>query len=777
MNPRPGPRLYRALPMRVAAGILGMVTLLVGWQISWVQRNELREVERAGVEQVVRDMTLLHATLEFALAAGAVEQVDRELTARGSDTSVDALVLVDDAGRVVGSRLRHQVGLPMEEVLGEPLPDDMMDAARDRQVGSARLSPDRRRVLATYPVVLGMKPGQLRADRVGVVIAVYSLDRARADVQHRLLRRASELVVVALIAAAALLLFGQVFIGRRVRMLVSATERLAAGDFDTRAGIPGADELALLGSAFDSMTARIGETQRRVAESEVRFRTLVEAAPVGIFRTDDTARVIESNAAWRGMAGENGGAWPDAIHPDDRERVLTEWDLAVGAGRMARAECRLVRPDGGVVWVQIQGVQERAVLPGPAGLINTAVDLTERRLAEQTRASLEARLQQAQKLEALGTLASGVAHDFNNVLAAVLGNAEILARAVGGQPVAERHVRGVLEAAERGRGMVRQILEYGRPGLRDLREVPIAQLVEEVARLLRPMLPENVELRLAVAPDLPTILADPDQLHRVLVNLGTNAWQSMRPRGGVLEIGARGLAVDDEEARHVPGLRPGPAVLLWVRDEGCGMNAATQARLFEPFFSTKPAGEGTGLGLAVVRGIVQAHGGAIVVESEPAKGTQFSVYLPTADGTGTGPSPAPGAPSPVAAPASPPHILYVDDDDALVELAEHAFRRLGYRVSAFSSPKDALAAFRDDPSGFDLVVTDQRMPELMGEELVSALLEIRADVPIVLMSGQVTPDDVARIRALGARAVVEKPMTGQELVALCHRVLSDAGTS
>lgn len=764
------PSRVHSLFTRVAVGILGMLALLVGWQVYWVQRNELHEVEAAATERVVRDMALLQTTLQFALSAGAVEQVDRELTARGADQSLDALVLVDPNGVIVGSQLRHQVGLPVVEALGEAPPEDLMEAARSRHVGSVRLSPDRRRIHATYPVVLGVQPGRLRADRVGVVVAIHDLDPARARVRGRLLRRTIEMVAASLVAVATILVFGHVFIGRRVRALVAATERLAAGDFETSAGVAGTDELALIGAAFDDMAARVGETQRRVAESEARYRTLVEAAPVGILRTDAEGHVVDANAAWREMAGANGRTWPEQVHPDDRERVRREWAEAPGAGRVARVECRLVRPDGGVVWVQVQGVPDLRLAGGASGWILTAVDLTQARDAAESRARLEARLLQAQKLEALGRLASGVAHDFNNVLAVVLGHAQLLARELTDRPEAQGHVRRVLEAAERGRRLVREILEFGRAGIRNLRdEVPIAPLVGEVARLLGPTLPGNVVLRVSVAADLPRIPADPDQLHRVLMNLATNAWQAMRPDGGVLEIGARPVPADDALAREVPGLRPGPAVLLWVRDEGCGMDDATRARIFEPFFSTKPHGEGTGLGLAVVHGIVRAHGGGILVESEPGRGSTFSVYLPA---TPSGPPPkAPAAPPAPHAVASP-RVLYVDDDEALLELAEHAFRRLGYQVTCFASPVDALAAFREAPEAFDLVVTDQRMPKMLGEDLVAALVEVRPAVPVVLMSGHLTEKDAARIRARGARALVEKPMTVDELVAICARVLS-----
>ncbi|MES2640776.1 MAG: ATP-binding protein [Myxococcota bacterium] len=762
---------------RVAAWILCVVALLVGWQIAWVQRRELADVERSSLERVTNDMSLLQTTLDFALASGAREQVDRELTARGADPGLTALVLLDETGTVVASRLRHEVGLSEAEALADPLPADMMEAARTRQIGQARLSEDGHRVHAIYPVVLGAREGHLRADRIGVVVAVYSLDGARAEVRERLWRRASELIVGAAVGAAFLLLSGQVYIGRRVRRLVAATERFAAGDLHTRAAVGGTDELAAIGAAFDAMAERVGETQRRVADSEARFRTLVEAAPVGILRTDLKGRLLQSNPAWRDIAGGDDRGWPDAVHPDDREAVEREWIEARAAGRTARAACRVVRPDGGVVWIQAQGVVESGPTGAPAGLINTAVDLTERRAAEETRLGLEARLQQAQKLEALGTFAGGVAHDFNNVLAVILGYAELLARAVAGQPAAERHVKHLLRAAERGRALSHQILVFGRPGTRRVRTLEIAPFLHEVARDLRPSLPTDIHLRVNAEAELPALLADPDQLHRVVVNLATNARHAMLPGaggapgegGGVLELGARRVDVDEELARQLPGLSPGPAVLLWVRDEGAGMDAATRAHIFEPFFTTKPHGQGTGLGLAVVHGIVRAHGGAIGVESAPGRGTTVSVYLPT-----TTPAPAPddAPPRPLS---HPPRILYVDDDEALLELAVHAFQRRDCHVTPSSRPREALARFQADPDAFDLVVTDQRMPGMLGEELVVALRQIRPDVPIVLMSGHVTPADVERILALGASSVVEKPMSIDALIELCHGVLARSG--
>jgi PAS domain S-box-containing protein len=785
------PRRFHSLLSRVAIGILGLVVLLVGWQIFWEQRLELREVEQAAVARVSHEMELLQTSLDFALAAEAPEQVDRELTARGADPDVETLVLVEETDRVIGSRLRHQVGLPLAEALDDAPPTEMLLDARLHRVGSVRLSEDGRAITATFPVVLGPEPGEIRADRVGVVVARFSLDGDNQAVRARLWRRAIALVSVALVGAAALIVSGQVLIGRRVRTLVAATDRFSAGDLDSRAGVGGTDELAVVGEAFDMMAARVGETQRRLAESEASYRALVELAPVAIFRTDATGRVIDSNSAWRELAG--GKPWPDVLHPESREGVLREWAEAAAAGRAACAECRLERPGNGVPWVLLRGVPERG------GFINTAVDLTERRQAEETRRQLEARLQQARQLEALGTLASGVAHDFNNVLSAVLGYAEILLHLVAGRPAEERHVQQLLRASERGRRLVQEILAFGRTVPQQLSEVAVAGFLDEVARFLAPSLPENVVLRLDVEAGLPPIRVDPDQLHRVLVNLATNAWQAMRPHGGQLEIGVRAVVVDDEQARLVPELPRGPALLLWVRDEGSGMDAATSARIFEPFFSTKPVGEGTGLGLAVVHSIVRSHGGGILVESELGKGTTFSVFLPmrsirahvaapeVAPPEAAPPEAAPPeAAPPEAAPpeAAPPEaaratttpparILYVDDDDDLLELAELAFRRRGYRVTSTSRPRAALELFREAPTTFDLIVTDQHMPVMLGEDLLTAILRIRPDAQVVVLSGHVTPDEARRLRGLGARAVVEKPLHVDEIVRLCGKLLAE----
>ncbi len=753
---------YHSIHLRAAAGVLGMMALLVAWQVFGVQRRDLREVEQVAVEQLTHDMTLLQSTLEYALAAGDVEQANRELTARGADPSIELLVLVDDAGRVLGSTLRHQVGRPLEALVGEVPPADMTAAALERQVGSTRLSGDERRVLAIWPVVLGMEEGRIHADRVGMLVEVYSLDRARAVVLERLWSRTLELAVGGVVGAAVLLAFGNLLVGRRVRMLVAATERFSAGDLDARAAVPGSDELTRIGVAFDAMAARVGETQRAIAESEARFRALVELAPVGIVQTDPAGRIVASNVAWRKMVGAD-GTWPGAVHPEDRAGVEREWADARAAGRQARAECRLLRPDGQVVWIQALGV------PGRVQSIVAAVDMTERRRAEETRRLLEARLQQMQKLEAIGSVAGGVAHDFNNVLASIYGSAELLSLTVEGPEPARRHVQQILRAAERGRGLVRQVLSFGSAEPKRLREVRLDVLLDEVARFLGPSLPVNVAVRVEVAPDTPPIVADPDQLHRLLVNLGTNAWQAMRPRGGLLELKACPVRIDDE--RRVPGVQPGPAVRIDVRDEGVGMDAETRARIFEPFFTTKPPGEGTGLGLPVVHGIVRAHGGGILVSSEPGRGSTFSIVLPVSL-----PKVEPGVAAVRLphAPATPSSVLYVDDDDFLLELAEGALRRAGFRVTAYSRPDEALAAFRAAPDAFDLVVTDQQMPGMLGEELMVALRNVRSDLPVVVLSGYVTNGIAARVRAMGARAIVEKPMSVDGVVDVCKRALAEA---
>jgi PAS domain S-box-containing protein len=383
-------------------------------------------------------------------------------------------------------------------------------------------------------------------------------------------------------------------------------------------------------------------------------------------------------------------------------------------------------------------------------------------------AGTEAELRQAQRIQSLGTLAGGIAHDFNNVLTAIIGNADIVARALPADAPAQRALRHIAQASARATHLVARILTFSRHQPPQRSPVTLREVVEEALKLLRATLPAMVQIEASCAADTPAVLADPTQIYQVVTNLGTNAAHAMRPRGGRLTVRLEAVSL---EADDVPaGLRPGRHARLTVADTGCGMDTATLDRIFEPFFTTKPVGEGTGLGLSVVHGIVKSHEGAITVESHPGAGTTFRIYFPEA-GAGA----AAGAP-PAAADVrgQGERVLHVDDEEAIVYMTGRLLEGAGYRVSGFTDARRALEAFCADPGGFDVVITDLAMPGLPGLDLAREIRRLRADVPVVLTSGYVRPEDATVLLDLPRAELVLKPRLVTDLAPALHRLLATA---
>ncbi|RMF92264.1 MAG: response regulator, partial [Nitrospinota bacterium] len=374
-------------------------------------------------------------------------------------------------------------------------------------------------------------------------------------------------------------------------------------------------------------------------------------------------------------------------------------------------------------------------------------------------------LRQAQKMEAIGTLAGGIAHDFNNILTAILGYTELTLRNMPEESEAYQNLQEVLAAGKRAKELVQQILTFSRQHEQRYQPVQLRQVVQEVLRLVRATLPSTIEIRQYL--DTPgTVLADPGQIHQVLLNLCSNAEYAMRERGGILEVRLEKTQITPEFAAAHPPLHPGPYLQLSICDTGCGMEPAILDRIFDPFFTTKGVGEGTGMGLAIVHGIVTSHGGAITVESLPGQGTTFTLYFPQIDDV----LDSMGDNEP-ALPRGKETILLVEDEPALAALGEQMLTMLGYRVIAYTDSLKALEAFRADPQRFDLVLTDQTMPNMTGEALSRELLRIRPDLPIILYTGfshTMTPE---KARALGIRAYLMKPLVWRDLALTIRQVL------
>lgn len=385
----------------------------------------------------------------------------------------------------------------------------------------------------------------------------------------------------------------------------------------------------------------------------------------------------------------------------------------------------------------------------------------------EEKAKLTSQIQQAQKMESIGTLAAGIAHDFNNILTVIFGYTNMALYNIPENSPARNDLDSVLKASDRAKNLVRQILTFSRESELALQQIKPHAIVKEVVSLLRSAIPTTIEINHDIDPECGTILADPTQIHQVLMNLSTNAVHSMQEKG-VLEISLKQAVFTRGDLVHYPEMVPGAYVRLSVSDTGVGMEQETLNRIFDPFFTTKKIGEGTGLGLSVVHGIVMAHHGMITVDSTPGKGTTFHVFFPIIET-----EKIQVVENDQALPTGNERILIVDDEEYLTEMWRQLLKFLGYRVTTTTSSKKALDIFRAQPEEFDLVITDQTMPGMTGAELSQELMGIRPDIPIILCTGYSSRVSIEEAIAMRIRKFFMKPVDTRQLAIAIREILDE----
>jgi len=510
------------------------------------------------------------------------------------------------------------------------------------------------------------------------------------------------------------------------------------------------------------------DREHRQARSELhRFTTIINQATEAVMITDAQSRIIFINPAFTALTGytrrDVQGQTPRLFRTDRHDagfyRQLrdTLQQEHIWKGTFTN-RCK----DGTLVELEtvISAVfDDQGHL---AYFVSAARDITHEN-------QLEMQLRNAQKMEALGTLAGGIAHDFNNILSAIIGYTELgLVDTPDGAPIQE-HFRQVLKAARRAADLVAQILTFSRRNARERQPLLLGPIVDEALKLLRGTLPATVEIRKVLDETMPPVLADTAQMHQIIMNLCTNASHAMREHGGVLTIGLRPVSLHPCPTSWQTALQPGEYAEITVADTGHGMSPETTARIFEPYFTTKHGGDGTGLGLATVHGIVSLYEGAIHVESSPGTGTTFTILLPVC------PSDAviPGLSDEQRELQHGNHerILVVDDEESITKMIEATLSWVGYEVEAFTSSVKAYEAFTEAPARFDAVITDQTMPTLPGADLARRLRAIRPEIPIILCSGYSDSIDADGAKAIGVSEFLMKPVAGRALAAVLQKHL------
>ncbi|MDO8888771.1 MAG: PAS domain-containing protein [Hydrogenophaga sp.] len=516
------------------------------------------------------------------------------------------------------------------------------------------------------------------------------------------------------------------------------------------------------------ITAR-KEAETALHASETLWKLALESAGDGVWDWNvRTGEEFFSNSI-RAMFGyaeddiANLSAELDArTHPDDLQQMQLDRQAHFdGLAPVYRNEHRIRCKDGRWKWVLSRGVVIARDDKGqPLRMVGTHTDITELKEAEAQQHTLEVQLRESQKMEAIGTLAGGVAHDFNNLLAAILGNLVLAREDVGEHHPAQESLAEINRAAIRARQLVQQILTFSRRQTQEMQRQPLKPLVEEALGLMRSLLPAGLKLVTRLPSSSLQVLADATQMQQVLMNLCTNAWQSMEGRSGDITVALRDVRLDASQALQLGGLASGAYACLSVADNGPGMDAETQRRIFEPFFTTKAPGTGTGLGLAVVHGIVKAHRGAIDLHSRPGEGTRFDVYLPLAAEGSAGEASSAASPAlPAIAKPAPAgkHVVYIDDYEALVFLVGRLLRKHGHEATTFESGEAALEWMRAHPEvPVDLVVSDHNMPGLSGVETAIEIRRLRPGLKIAIISGHVNDQLLTDAAAAGVSEVMGK---------------------
>jgi two-component system cell cycle sensor histidine kinase/response regulator CckA len=599
----------------------------------------------------------------------------------------------------------------------------------------------------------------------GLCVTAHVLADGRAETVDRSPGGGHALVSLAGTALVLALAFGLALVATVERAALSRiaglTQRVSdiagARGIAARVPVSGRDEVATLADSINAMLDSLETARNSLAESETRFRAVADQASVLIWLANPEGARTFFNDGWLSFTGRDaasaaGFGWTEDLHPDDRPRCLDAIARASSAREGYQLDYRLKRPDGSYGWVLEQAVPRLAADGQLAGFAGSCVDTTERQ-------QLEVQLQQAQRMEAIGCLAGGVSHDFNNMLTVILGYVDVLREYTEADGPAREAADAIRGAAERASSLTRQLLTFSRRQPVTTKVVDVNEAVTNVGHLVGRIIGADITVVTATEPALGRVRADPSQIEQVLMNLVVNARDAMSG-GGRLTIRTRNVELDESSARRYARVKPGRYVLLEIADTGHGMDAATKARIFEPLFTTKEPGKGTGLGLATVYGIVKQSGGHIVVESTPGAGSTFQVYLPRVDEE---PAAACATPAWSDAPRGHETILVAEDEDAVRQLLGEVLGHLGYTVIEAHDALEALRYCNTFTGRIDLLLTDLIMPGMNGRTLADNVRAGRPAIATLFMSGY-TDHAVQRDLGTAHASFVQKPFS-PELIA------------
>jgi PAS domain S-box-containing protein len=680
---------------------------------------------------------------------------------------------------------QEEIDIKLQEILS--LPDirylEIRDADDDKVIASAGEQDSENIISRKYRLSHDFRNREVELGHLYIEATVDGIYRNLLNrICITLLIMGVEIFVVALF----IFLVFYLLIGRDLKILADYTSGLDLDHLDRPLNLHRSangrqrDELDLVASSINKMRAsllreinKLKEAETRIAAGKAEFAAIFNSITDALLFVDQHRRIIMTNPAFTAIFGyqftEIAGqtaqflyADPEVFVAQGRTRYNPEAE-----DQQPVYETDYRRQDGSVFAGETLGVKVRNRGGEVIGFLAIIRNINEKKLLLAEKAALEANLRQAYKMEALGTMAGGIAHDFNNILAIILGNVDFALEDLPVGHPSRYSMEQVLAAANRAKDLVRQILSFSRQKKRQAISLKPQIMVKETLKLLRSTTPATISIIENIDPECRSIKIDPTQFHQLIMNLFTNATYAMAEKGQI-EIGLREtvLRPNDFQADERP--RPGPYARFSVTDSGIGMERETIERIFDPFYTTKEFGQGTGMGLSVVHGIVERYGGIIRVTSEPGKGSTFDVYFPIVKDEEM------IAPSPVTAtyPGGSERVLFVDDEKSLGLMGRRILEQLGYRVRVETGSLAALQTFKAAPDSFDLLITDQSMPEMSGLELIAEILKIRADLPVILSTGYSTKVSTENVAKLGISALVMKPYEKKILAETIRRVLA-----
>lgn len=589
---------------------------------------------------------------------------------------------------------------------------------------------------------------------IGTVTLYFSNQKLREQQRDTIKTGVIVILVLLIVMLAAMDLFMRIWLKKPLHRLTNGIRQIATGDYTYPLPPAPQKEVNAIIDEVNTMAHRIAEQKKQLKDSEKRYRSIFEGAMEGIFQESPEGSFLTANPA---MANIFGYESPEELlhsctdtarqlylHPRVRQQLIHALETE---GFVTNLPIEMRHRKGHVLTIAMTARFVRNEKNEPVYIEGLVSDISRQQ-------QMEAELRQAQKMEAIGTLAGGIAHDFNNILSAIFGYIELAEMQAKNDEKLRGHLANALAGARRARDLVQQILTFSRKADHQKKPFPLAIIVKEVCKLLRSSIPASIEITRDIR-SRAVVIADPTQIHQLVMNLCTNSYHAMEHSGGSLTIRLYDAkAVEQPPTAEDDAQPPGDYVVLEITDTGCGMDEETQAKIFEPYFTTKAHGKGTGLGLALVHGIVSNSQGKIEVTSAVGKGTTFRIFLPAVDQKAK----SVAAANLSQARGNGQKIFLVDDEEPVREVLSSFLEESGYTVSAFASGREALDALQKDPNGCEMLITDMAMPKMTGAEVARAALAIKPELPIILCTGYSA--DLNRKQALdiGIHSVIQKPI-------------------